>query len=261
MKLFFSKKTSTFILTSILVSLSFYSFAKPKLIDKNKISNFRISSIKGNVLIKRNKKVLKAKNNFEVFENDIVISDNKSRAEIEVKNTSKIRINSNTEIIFSENKSKKDKITFLKVLKGQVWANIFNNKKDKFVIKSDKSIMAVLGTVFDVSSNSEKTEMRVFEGSVGVTGNDQNNANIENKIDTLDLKIDSKRNSLKPQQIEKPVTVIEGPHQVSIDEWLEIVENQKITIDSDGNSTVSELNKSTLNKEEWVKWNKELDKH
>lgn len=121
--------------------------------------------------------------------------------------------------------------------------------------------MAVLGTVFDVSNDSEKTEMRVFEGSVGVTDNDQNNTNIENKINNLDLKIDSKRNSLKPQQIEKPVTVIQGPHQVSIDEWLEIVENQKITVDSEGNSTVSDLNKSELNKDEWVNWNKNLDKH
>lgn len=257
MRSFFYKKILLSIFTSIICSTSFYSFAK----NKGFKSTFKITNIKGSVVIKRNNKLIKAKNNLEILESDIISSDSKSRAEIEVNIKSKIRINSNTEITFSEKKKKKEKITFLKVLKGQVWANIFNNKKDKFVIKSDKSAMAVLGTVFDVSSEPEKTEMRVFDGSVGITTNDENTTNLENKIDKLNLKVDSQRNSLKPKQIEKPVSVIQGPHQVSIDEWLEIVENYKITIDSEGNSIVSDMSKEDLSKEEWINWNKKLDKN
>jgi hypothetical protein len=225
----------------------------------NKEASFTI--IKGNIRVKRNNKDLKVDKKLELAPNDLIIADKKAKAEIKLKDGSRVRLNSDTQIMFIPNKTKKEKFSFLKVIKGQVWANIINKGQGRFAIKSNKALMAVMGTVFDVNESEQKTEMKVFEGSVGISQGSEDNAKLENKIENLKLEIDDNKNkSLQPHEVEKPVTVIEGPHQVSIEEWLEIVENQKITVTSEGTSTLSNIDKNEVIKDEWVNWNKALDK-
>ncbi|MFN8578956.1 MAG: FecR family protein [Candidatus Sericytochromatia bacterium] len=240
------------LLASGIISLDVFS--KNENIDKEVFGKFTL--INGNVYVIKDKTKIKVNKGSILNKKDKIISDKKSRAEITFFDKSKLRVNENSELILSPLSSKKDKLSFLKVLKGQVWASIINKGEGRFAIESKKSIFAVMGTTFDVNSTDKNTEMSVFDGSVGVTkSNDDNNT--KDKIKDLKLEIDDNKNkAFDVHQIDKPVQVIEAPKQVSIEEWIEITKNQKITIEDNGNSTVSQIDKD----DDWTKWNKDLDK-
>jgi hypothetical protein len=244
-------KTSILLFSCSIIATSVFSKTV-----KNKENVYgEITIVQGNVFITKNNKKLKVNKGTIVEKKDKITSDKKSKVEITFFDKSKLRINENSEVLLSPISSKKDKLSFLKVLKGQVWANIINKGEGRFAIESKKSIFAVMGTVFDVKNTDNSTEMSVFDGSVGVT-NSKNDDNAKNKIKDLKLEIDdNKTKSLAPHQIDKPVQTIEGPKQVSIDEWIEIIKNQKITIEDSGTSTISEITKD----DSWSTWNKDLD--
>lgn len=248
-----NRTISLLALTLITTVISNNVFSKN--IEEKNYAKFTI--VEGNIFIQKNKDKIKVKKGITVNPNDKIISGKNAKAEISFQDGSKLRIDKNTDVIISADSSIKDKYSFLKVLKGQVWASIKNKGEGRFAIKANKSVFAVMGTAFDVKSETDKTEMTVFDGSVGVTTNN-NDAQLKDKIKDLKLEIDdNKNNSLQPHQIEKPVTTIDGPKQVSLEEWVEIVKNQTISIDNQGNATVTETEK--ISEDSWIKWNKELD--
>jgi len=54
-------------------------------------------------------------------------------------------------------------------LKGEAFFKVARNRKKPFIIKTENSVVKVLGTSFNVSSEKEKTEVTVATGTVKVT--------------------------------------------------------------------------------------------
>jgi hypothetical protein len=246
-----------------------YGITKPFAIEA--VSMAKLTKVIGEVQLFSNKKWLPIKKNQIIKINDNLKTGNKSRAELTFSNGTRIRLAENTNIILIQSKNSKKNDTssknFLKVLGGHLWANIFNNSKDKFAIEGNTAVLAVLGTTFEVEAEKLKTDVSVFEGSVGIQLL-TNNEELNNNLDNLKLESD-KRNisdNIKPveinkpvHEVEKPVKIVPGPYEISKDKWLEIVENQKISINDQGIGVVSNLENDEVKADEWIQWNKELD--
>lgn len=265
MKLKLSHKVSA-IMTVILFSFPTQSFTKP--IEVTAKSSARVSFITGNLYSVQKNKLIKLSKGYIVKVNSHLKTDKKSKAEIIFSDGSRVRLSENTDITLVKTRNN-DNHGFFKMLSGRLWANITQKTKNRFAVQGKTATLAVLGTTFDIEVEKNKTDISVFEGSVGVQLPDQDINNFDNKLDKLKLNIDDNKESTKiqkpdkidkpVQEIEKPFKVIEGPHKVSKEEWLEIVDNQKISVDNKGLGIVSELKPEEIKEDEWIQWNKTLD--
>lgn len=199
----------------------------------------------------------------------------KSRLEMVFSDGSKLRLSEKSSIMLTTLKTKNNSIFSLDY--GRIWANIKNKGMGRVAVKSNTAVLAVMGTVFDVQSDSQKTEMSVMEGSVGVQAIQKEAEKIDESISKLKLNVDDVRlekkeiepkkpnviekpqKITKPFEVKKPVYVVPGPYKVTLDKWLEIVENQKIIVDINGNAIVSTMENDKLKEDDWVSWNKKLD--
>ncbi len=226
-----------------------------------------ITKLTGKAELLKDKKWISLKQRAIVKINDHLKTGKKSRIELTFSDGSRLRMNENTDIILKETK-KGAGGNLLKVIIGELWANIVNKGKGRFAVESSTAIVAVMGTTFDVDSEKVKTDVSVFNGSVGIQLPSVSSDELNKKLDNLELKTDDNRKqdttsgvhevASPVQQVENPAKVIPGPYQVSQESWLEIVESQKISIDQKGIGVVSDLDQK-VNDDEWVQWNKELD--
>ena len=265
MKLKLNHKVSA-IMTVILFSFQTQSFTKT--IEVVAKSSARVSLITGNLYSVEKNKLIKVSKGYVVKVNSRLKTDKKSKAEIIFSDGSRVRLSENTDITLVKTRND-DNHGFFKMLSGRLWANITQKTKNRFAVQGKTATLAVLGTTFDIEVEKNKTDIAVFEGSVGVQLPDQDINSFNNKLDQLKLNIDDNKESTKiqkpdkidkpVQEIEKPFKVIEGPHKVSKEEWLEIVDNQKISVDNKGLGIVSELKPEEIKEDEWIQWNKTLD--
>jgi len=240
--------------------------ASAKIVKVEAKSMARINIIIGKVQIFKNKKWAKAERNSILNLNDKVKTDKSSRLELAFSDGSRLRVDQNTEILLVSNN--KDK-SFFKIFTGRIWANVVNKKKQNFSVQSPTAVLSVMGTTFDVDVEKEQTEASVYDGSIGVQTPAKTEEELNKSLQNLDLKFDEHNDEVlkkpteedKPyHEVEKPAKLIPGPYQVSKDKWLEIVEDQKISVDVDGNAIVSDISDAEKN-EEWVNWNTQLDEH
>ncbi|MFN8671562.1 MAG: FecR family protein [Candidatus Sericytochromatia bacterium] len=228
----------------------------------------KITKLIGTAEISENNKWTKLKKDMVIEMYHRVKTANKSKLELVFQDGSKLRMNENSSIILVRSKNKEYSIFDLSA--GQVWANIANKGKGRTTIKTNSAVLAVMGTVFDVNSDNSKTEMSVFNGSVGVQSKQTDLEKLETNLNKLVLTEDTKditkkEQTLKPQvlskpkQVEKPYHIVPGPYKVSLDKWLEITENKQIVIDNNGNAIVSNQENDKLKYNDWVNWNKQQD--
>lgn len=254
------------VILSVLL-LSSQNQAYTKTVTVNAKSSAYLSLLTGKAYhFNKNKWVKLSKGNI-IRPNNKIRTDKNSKAEITFSDGSRVRLDSNTDILLVKERSNNNH-GLINIFKGNLWANIINKSKNRFAISSNTASLAVLGTTFNVEAENKETEISVFSGSIGVQSLNQNNTEFNKKLDKLNLIIDDKKttNIQKPDkintpvyEIEKPYKLVAGPYQVSQDKWLEIVSNQVITIDNKGNGTVSDLKTDDIEEDEWVQWNKELD--
>jgi hypothetical protein len=188
----------------------------------------------------------------------------KSRAEITFIDGSRIRLDENTDVILVINEHKKENKNIFKMVIGRLWAKIINNGKDRFAIQGTTVTLAVLGTTFEVDAAKSNTDISVFNGSIGIQLPTNDLVELNKNLDELKLKADNKISNpiatdVPVHEVEKPVKLVSGPYEVSKDKWLEIIENQKISVNENGIGTVSELDNDKVKEDEWIQWNKELD--
>lgn len=271
MVLSYNMKKFTLVLATFFIALisSFPSSANNTVLVESK-STAKITKIVGNAEILEKNKWFPLKKNSAINMYHRIRTSDKSRLEMVFSDGSKLRLNQKSSIILTPIKNKNHSIFNLDY--GRVWVNIKNKGFGRVAIKSNTVVLAVMGTIFDVQVDPKKTEMIVLDGSVGVQGIqkevekiDESIANLKLKID--DIKLEEKKvlnpevsqKISKPVQVKNPVYVVPGPHKVSLDKWLEIIENQKIVVDINGNAIVSNMENDKLKEDEWVNWNKKLD--
>ncbi|MFQ6616350.1 MAG: hypothetical protein ACE5HZ_06220, partial [Fidelibacterota bacterium] len=60
------------------------------------------------------------------------------------------------------------------------------------------------------------------------------------------------------EEVQAPEQVA-GPYEVTLEEWITLVEGMQINIRSDGKYHMFEFDQDTDAELDWVRWNKELD--
>jgi hypothetical protein len=158
--------------------------------------------------------------------------------------------------------------TLLQAWSGHLWAKVTKGR-GQFAIAGTQAVAAVTGTTFRMEVEQVKTATVVYEGSVGVAAEPPAGESPETLLERAPQTSTSPLPTVigKPQVVEKPysvvsppVHVIAGPHQVSRDEWLQIVANQRIDMAPDGQAVVSDVMPGQEAQQEWVDWNQARDK-
>jgi len=190
--------------------------------------------------------------NTNILSGDKVRTYQKSRAELDLAQLDIIRLAPRTSIdivrLYQETKEQKVK-TEIKLEQGELWASVHEVEVDtEFDITAPITAAAITGTVLRLKVEEDSTtQLKVYKGEVRIT----------NAPEREDLK----PRSLVPHEVPGPHP-IPGPHEVSLEEWIYIVQSmQQITVDSKG-KVVSMGKFSKQDKDEkdsWVRWNQRRD--
>lgn len=182
---------------------------------------------------------------------DYVQTKNSSRIEIKFQSGSILRIDSNSTLEITElKKDDKSLIVKTKLWLGQLWSHVIklNDIADTFETETPTTTAAVRGTVYrsDVQKD-HTTEVVVYEGEVAVSPPPPDSTNQENQWQGWD-------------ELEE----IEGPKEVTVKEWVQIVRAmQKVVVTPDGKKpAVQDLtseDKAQEAKNDWVQFNQKRD--
>lgn len=165
------------------------------------------------------------------------------------------------------------KQTLLKLNQGRIWNKVRPHAGQRVVVRGRHATAAVMGTVYEVAETADQTQTTVIEGSVGVRRPEEQSGN-EQIFDHLPaLTSVEAPHAAEPSafeapvavanpvhEIPSPVKVVPGPYEVSMDEWLQIVANQKISMGADGKAMISTIDPvAQQQNDEWFRWNRQMD--
>jgi hypothetical protein len=208
----------------------------------------------GNVLIlsKGETQFRKVTFNMEIQNGDKIETKKDSRCEITYHDGSVVRIDELS--VYTVEKAEitdQEKKVESKLAVGKLWANIKKlfSKDDSWKLHSPSAVVAVRGTVYRMNAEADSSsQVLVYDGEVAVSPAAPAGAHPGMGIIPG-----------KPQQVQGPVPV-QGPRQVSMQEWFEIIKaQQQIIVKPDGSYTKSDFSFEEDAKLDWVKWNKERD--
>ncbi len=182
-----------------------------------------------------------------VSSGDKIKTDDNAKVEISIDGLSVIRLAPKTTLnvskLFDEH-GKKVK-TDIVVEEGEIWSNTEKLTKDlEFDVNTDVAGMAIKGTIFRViKKDNGNTKLKVYRGRVD---------------------IEAKSSSIAPPKIEigQPKQ-ISGPKEVSLETWLEVIENmQEIEVSKDGMILFKREFDFTSAEDttHWSRWNKRRDR-
>ena len=201
----------------------------------------------------------KAAMNQEVFAGDKVKTGQKSRLEISLNGGGKMRIGQQSEVELTEAKVTPLQKDFgANVTKGQVWvaAKAAFGEKKNVAIRTPTAVAAIRGTKYRAVAGEEESSVLVYSGKVdvntptgaasgGAQGGAPGGAPQQIKIGA-------------PTQIQAP-TQVPGPYEVSLEDWITLVEGMQINVRADGKYSMFEFNQADDAQLDFVRWNKELD--
>jgi len=209
----------------------------------------------GNVLVYEKGKTRATKATFKMplHNGDKIETKKTSRCEMKFKDGSVVRIDEQTIYTIDHAQFKeKEKQVEASLSLGRLWANVKKlfSRSDSWKLKSPAAVVAVRGTIYRMDAAADSsTTVRVYEGNVAVSPpvppSQQQGMGVAPG---------------KPQQVAPP-TQVQGPKQVSVEQWIEIIKaQQQIVVRPDGSYTKSDFDMQQDAESEWVKWNQERDK-
>ena len=107
---------------------------------------------------------LKAGFNREVFQNEKVKTESKSRCEVKLDEKKVLRIGEQTMVTFLESKNASIHIEF-----GQAWLTDLSQKRKATNIRMPTAVAAIRGTVFRIDCNNNHSTINVYAGTVDVS--------------------------------------------------------------------------------------------
>ena len=200
----------------------------------------------------------KAKPNRPVFEGDVIRTAPKSRAEITLQGGGKMRIGENSELeLTAANVKPMTKNFSANLKKGNIFVSakaVFGEKKSVSV-RTPTAVAAIRGTKYRAKAGDDESEVLVYDGKVDVNA-------AKNIIDERQ----EKRKSLdpgsapgKPKFTLGPVTEVSGPYEVTLEDWISLVEGMQINVRKDGKYHMFKFDQAKDGDLDFVKWNMELD--
>ncbi|MFC1482111.1 FecR domain-containing protein, partial [Candidatus Neomarinimicrobiota bacterium] len=144
------------------------------------------------------------------------------------------------------------------VNKGQVWvaAKAAFGEKKNVAVRTPTAVAAIRGTKYRAIAGEDESSVLVYSGKVDVNsakaaesggqqGGGQGGAPQQIKIGA-------------PTQLQAP-TQVAGPYEVSLEDWITLVEGMQINVRADGKYSMFEFNQADDAQLEFVRWNKDLD--
>lgn len=195
--------------------------------------------------------------NRELFVNDKIKTAAKSRLEITLNGGGKFRVAENTEVLLT-----KATIDGLKkdygatVSKGQVWvaAKAAFGEKKNVQVRTPTAVAAIRGTKYRAVAGDQESSILVYDGEVAV-----NWANAPEQSQQGAQAGPPKEIQIgAPTEIAAPDTVA-GPYEVSLEDWITLVEGMQINVRADGKYSMFEFDKASDAALEFVRWNQERD--
>ena len=197
-----------------------------------------------------------------VYVNDKIRTRAKSRAEISLTGGGKMRIGEKSELELLQADvmgMKKDYNANLK--KGNVWVSAkagFGEKKN-VVVRTPTAVAAIRGTKYRVEAGEEESSVLVYQGEVEVNRPENLQKMRKDALEKKQQQGGPPKFRLGPvQEIEAP-THVAGPYEVSLEDWISLVEGMQINLRADGKYHMFEFDKEADAQSDWVKWNEELD--
>ncbi len=178
----------------------------------------------------------------------------KSRIEIRFPDGTVMRFAAKTNVKMNElafNKKTDSKKVKVALSVGKVWANVkkLTTSDSAVEVKTSNAVAGVRGTVYRVNVEEDKSALvKVYDGSVYVANPPRDTSR---PSDT----------ATAPHQVAGPHEVPPPYHEVSMEEWTEIVKAmQQITISPQGVPSKPEDFDPKADADDWVKWNQERDR-
>jgi hypothetical protein len=258
------KKLSVMVpILSLLVTLAVFSFVA--LASQQQTAS--VTRLKGNARVKYGKgeftKLLKGS---QLKVGALIKTGRKSRIEIKLADRSVIRLGSKSSLTLQQAhfSGADSKNVAARLWRGKAYAVVSKlvGRKSSFEIKTSTAVAGVRGTAFRINAaRDQSTVVRVYTGAVAVS-----NAPIYTKpakdTKTAGKPIKMPRIGIKPGG---PGRVeVAGPQQVSKKQWEEFIAQalQEVRVSAKGevSAPVSFDAKTEEQEDEWVAWNKNLDK-
>jgi len=201
----------------------------------------------------------RAKVRHPVFVKDKIQTKAKSRAEITLSGGAKVRIGESSELELTEaNVKPLQKNHNANLNSGKIWVSAkaaFGEKKN-VVIRTPTAVAAIRGTKYRVNAGEEESSVLVYDGEVDVNWAQNVREMREEQVPKGKGKPKFKLGPV--QKVEAPEQVA-GPYEVTLEEWITLVEGMQINVRKDGKYHMFEFDQGADAELDWVQWNEELD--
>ena len=205
----------------------------------------------------------KAMPRMPIHEKDIVKTLAKSRCEITLVGGGKLRIGQNSELKITEANVKPMEKNFGATLKkGDVWvaAKAAFGEKKNVAVRTPTAVAAIRGTKYRAKAGEDESSVLVYDGKVDVNA-------AKNVIDARNqqMRQGGPQGGAAPKFKLGPVTEIQaptqvaGPYEVSLEDWISLVEGMQINVRKDGKYSMFKFDQDADAGLDFVKWNKEQD--
>ena len=205
----------------------------------------------------------KAMPRMPIHEKDIVKTLAKSRCEITLVGGGKLRIGQNSELEITEANVKPMEKNFGATLKkGDVWvaAKAAFGEKKNVAVRTPTAVAAIRGTKYRAKAGEDESSVLVYDGKVDVNA-------AKNVIDARNqqMREGGPQGGAAPKFKLGPVTEIQaptqvaGPYEVSLEDWISLVEGMQINVRKDGKYSMFKFDQDADAGLDFVKWNKEQD--
>ena len=198
-----------------------------------------------------------------IQEKDIVKTLAKSRCEITLVGGGKLRIGENSELEITEANVKPMEKNFGATLKkGDAWvaAKAAFGEKKNVAVRTPTAVAAIRGTTYRAKAGNDESSVLVYDGKVDVNAaSNVSEARDQQRRQGFQPQGGAPRFKLGPvTEIQAP-TQVAGPYEVSLEDWVSLVEGMQINVRKDGKYSMFKFDQDEDNGLDFVKWNKELD--
>jgi len=228
-----------------------------------------ISLVLGNVSIQKSEadQWIKARLNQVVKPNDKIRCEKRSRCEIKIGKKKVLRIGELTSIIIKG----QAKDSEIEVKNGRIWLNILLDG-EKLNLRTPTSVASIRGTIYRVDADTNASQFRVYEGEVGISPLDDNGEIIQDSVFVIHLGeefVIANDAQKFIQQDEKEKTQFIENDRSLFEKFLRQDAQDREEFESTDEDDFKEFQSYQIlqrtfdseedQKDEWVKWNQELD--
>ena len=198
-----------------------------------------------------------------IQEKDVVKTLAKSRCEITLVGGGKLRIGENSELEITEANVKPMEKNFGATLKkGDAWvaAKAAFGEKKNVAVRTPTAVAAIRGTTYRAKAGNDESSVLVYDGKVDVNAaSNVSEARDQQRRQGFQPQGGAPRFKLGPvTEIQAP-TQVAGPYEVSLEDWVSLVEGMQINVRKDGKYSMFKFDQNEDDGLDFVKWNKELD--